>query len=209
VIADWNQDGDWNDVARCGVAGAETCAPEWAVKNAQVAVRPGCDSLDTPVFQVGPNTGGSWMRITLTLAPVTDDFPWAGSAVNVLPGGGASGSFAGGETEDYPISIVTSLDAGDSPAAGSLMLAPISPNPTTGGAEVRFALPATSDVRLGVYDLAGRRMRELAAGRLAAGSHTARWDGRDASGAAVGSGLYFVRLDAAGRTLTRTVVRMK
>jgi hypothetical protein len=54
VLVDWNQDGDWNDVARCGTAAAGVCAPEWAVKNAAVTVRPGCDSLDTPYFASVP-----------------------------------------------------------------------------------------------------------------------------------------------------------
>jgi hypothetical protein len=209
VLADWTQDGDWNDVIACGGAGSgNACAPEWALKNAPLSLGPGCDSLDTPLFRVGPYTGGSWMRVTLTFSPVTDDFPWAGSAVNVNAGGGASGSFAGGETEDYPISIVTPVGVGEEPA-GSLSFAPIAPNPARGSAEMRFTLPAASDVRLGVFDITGRRVRTLAEGRLAAGSHVVRWDGRDTSGAPLGSGLFFVRLEVAGRRLTHTVALMK
>uniref|UniRef100_A0A832I0D8 T9SS type A sorting domain-containing protein n=1 Tax=Eiseniibacteriota bacterium TaxID=2212470 RepID=A0A832I0D8_UNCEI len=208
VLVDWNQDGDWNDVARCGAAGAETCAPEWAVKNALVSVRPGCDSLDTPVFQVGPATGGTWMRLTLTLAPVTDDFPWAGSALNSEPGG-ATGAFAGGETEDYPVTIVEAVDVGAPPTPDALVLAPPAPNPGAGETDVRFALPHASQVRLGVYDLAGRRVRSLASGMRPAGTHVVRWDGRDETGAPAPSGLYFVRLEAAGATRVRTVVRTR
>jgi hypothetical protein len=207
VLVDWNQDGDWNDVARCGTAAAGSCAPEWAVKNAPVTVRPGCDSLDTPVFRVGPATGGTWMRLTLTLAPVNDDFPWAGSATNPGPGGSASAPFAGGETEDYPVSVTEAVDVAEAPAAGEMMLAPVAPNPSGGTAVVRFALPQASNVRLGIYDLAGRRVRELVAGTRAAGTHTVRWDGHDASGTRVRAGLYFARLEVGDRKFVRTVVR--
>ena len=148
------------------------------------------------------------MRVTLTLSPVTDDFPWAGSAVNPQAGGGATGSFAGGETEDYPVSIVAPTGVGDE-TAGSLNFEPVSPNPARGNAAMRFTLPAASDVRLAVFDLAGRHLRTLVAGRLAAGSHVVRWDGRDGSDSPLGSGLFFVRLEAGGQRLTRTIVRVK
>jgi flagellar hook assembly protein FlgD len=48
----------------------------------------------------------------------------------------------------------------------------------------------------------------LVSGVQAAGGHTLRWDGRDRSGRVVGSGLYFVRLEAAGRALIRRLARL-
>jgi flagellar hook assembly protein FlgD len=86
------------------------------------------------------------------------------------------------------------------------MLAPVAPNPSRGAADVRFTLPQASDVQLGIYDIAGRRVRNLVAGAFAAGTHAARWDGHDASGARVRPGVYFVRLQAGGGTLVRTLV---
>lgn len=206
VLVDWNQDGDWNDVARCGTAAQGICAPEWALKNAAVTIRPGCDSLDTPFFRVGPSLGGTWMRLTLTLAPVHDDFPWAGSATNPGPGGSVGAPFPGGETEDYPVSIIDALDVGEPVVAGQLSLSPVAPNPSTGVAEVRFVLPQASDVTLSVHDVAGRRVRGLAAGALVAGPHAVRWDGHDEAGARVRPGLYFVRLTSGGSARVRTVV---
>lgn len=73
------------------------------------------------------------------------------------------------------------------------------PNPfsaaSAGELEIRFGSPggpgpATADV----YDLAGRRVRVLSAeGETGQGARIFRWDGRDAGGARVGSGFYFVR----------------
>ncbi|MCC6349214.1 MAG: hypothetical protein IT347_06435 [Candidatus Eisenbacteria bacterium] len=112
VLVDMNADGDWNDNFRCGAE----CAFEWAVKNRPVALPPGCTTLNTGSFLVGPNAGPAWMRTTLTLQPVGDDFPWNGSAS--APGG----AFACGETEDHPVTIagpdtcaVSYEDFGDAP----------------------------------------------------------------------------------------------
>jgi flagellar hook assembly protein FlgD len=42
----------------------------------------------------------------------------------------------------------------------------------------------------------------------AAGVQRATWDGRDARGARVGAGAYFVRLDSAWGTKSRMLVRL-
>lgn len=94
VAIDMNQDGDWNDALLCPAGG---CAYEWAVKNQVIALPAGCGSLSTPAFLVGPTAGPSWMRISLSSQPVSNDYPWAGTA-------GHSGTI-GGETEDYPAMI--------------------------------------------------------------------------------------------------------
>jgi hypothetical protein len=95
ILVDMNHDGDWNDVDLCSKPGA--CVYEWAVKNVTITLPPGCGSITSPAFLVGPDPGPSWLRISLTDDPATDDYPWAGGA-------GLSG-FIGGETEDYPAMI--------------------------------------------------------------------------------------------------------
>jgi hypothetical protein len=97
VLVDWNHDGDWNDA----VQGCNTCVTEWAVRNATIDLPPGCFTQTSPPFVVGTTAGPAWMRITISDTPVNDDFPWAGSAT--MPGG----ELTGGETEDYPVTIVT------------------------------------------------------------------------------------------------------
>jgi flagellar hook assembly protein FlgD len=61
-------------------------------------------------------------------------------------------------------------------------------------------------VRLAVYDAGGRQVTVLVDEAHAAGRHTARWDGRDAVGRDVADGVYFVRLEAGDRSMSRKLV---
>jgi subtilisin family serine protease len=70
------------------------------------------------------------------------------------------------------------------------------PNPVAHGTTVSYSVPVTSRVRLAVYDPSGRLVRVLTDRDLAAGSYSVRWDGRDARGRDVASGVYFVRMTA-------------
>ena len=109
---------------------------------------------------------------------------------------------------ESPVALLapsSTTDVGDGPAELKVSLAPASPNPAARSTQFRYALPRASDVRLAVFDPAGRRVRVLASGFQTAGQHSASWDLRDDGGQPVGMGLYFVRLEADGRAVTRRV----
>lgn len=82
------------------------------------------------------------------------------------------------------------------------------PNPSKGAVSIDYHLKAAQRVRIGVYDLLGRRVRTLVDGRRPAGHHTARWDGRSRSGP-LSSGAYFVRMRAESTTANRRVVLVR
>jgi hypothetical protein len=83
------------------------------------------------------------------------------------------------------------------------------PNPFNPGTTIRYALPASSPVRLAVYNLLGARVSVLVDEAQPAGDHSAYWDGRDEFGRVVPSGLYLYRLEAGGQTLARTMLLVK
>jgi len=73
------------------------------------------------------------------------------------------------------------------------------PNPfmvsTSGETTIGFELATPENVTLRVYDMLGHEVRTLVAGLgRAAGHNTVQWDGRDASGNVVSSGLYYYQL---------------
>jgi hypothetical protein len=89
--------------------------------------------------------------------------------------------------------VPTGTDAaGDLPRVTRL-LAPF-PNPPGEVATLRFDLARPADVRLEVFDVAGRRLATLAERTWPAGAWALRWDGRGQSGQRLGSGVYFIRL---------------
>jgi hypothetical protein len=83
------------------------------------------------------------------------------------------------------------------------------PNPATAGSEIAFSLAKESRVSLRVFDVSGREVRTIVDGDLAAGSHTARWDGKNADGVAVGSGVYVYRLETPGEQAERKLTVMR
>ena len=81
------------------------------------------------------------------------------------------------------------------PDAVTLRLSPPRPNPfRTGDLRMDYALPVGGFVHAGVYDLAGRLVATLFAGRAESGEHELVWSGRSSSGEPVNAGLYLVRL---------------
>jgi hypothetical protein len=75
-------------------------------------------------------------------------------------------------------------------------LSPMQPNPVsfgTGGAVIRFGSRVAQQVEIAIYSADGRVIRSLVSGSVGAGEHTVTWNGRDASGSRVSSGIYFAR----------------
>ncbi len=83
------------------------------------------------------------------------------------------------------------------------------PNPFGRSTTVRYALPHAAPVTLEVLDLQGRRVRVLAAGVQGPGIIAASWDGRDARGSALSSGVYLYRLRAGAFVEERSMLLMR
>lgn len=120
------------------------------------------------------------------------------------------GSLVEAAVDDWALLAFTpGVDVPGRPAPRSLWLAPASPNPFRDGTQIRYTLPAAGRIAIDVFDIHGRMIRRIAGGMQAAGTHAARWDGRDDGGRPVSSGPYFVRLAHDGRTVSQAVVRVR
>jgi hypothetical protein len=82
------------------------------------------------------------------------------------------------------------------------------PNPFNPLVNARFSLSRPAEVQAGIFDLAGRRVAELADGWYEAGDHPLQWDGRQ-KGQSVGAGVYLLRIVTPEKTLHHKVMLIK
>jgi hypothetical protein len=83
------------------------------------------------------------------------------------------------------------------------------PNPFAGSTSIIFEIPRTGTVRADVVTIDGRLVRDLCRGIMIPGRHDILWDGRDARGQRVASGVYFYRVRFDGKTITRKMVHLR
>ena len=84
------------------------------------------------------------------------------------------------------------------------------PNPFNPSTEIRFTLTGPQRVSLRVYDIAGRCVATLLdRAPLAAGAQAIAWNGRDAAGRALPSGIYLYRLEAGELKATQKMTLLK
>ncbi|MEZ5064770.1 MAG: FlgD immunoglobulin-like domain containing protein [bacterium] len=96
------------------------------------------------------------------------------------------------------------------PTPAVARLAAPSPNPFVERTTISFRVPRAGIATVDVYDVSGRRLRTLASGPVAEGTHDVVWDGLTSAGVPAPAGVYFVRLTSPGETpASRRVVRLR
>jgi hypothetical protein len=90
----------------------------------------------------------------------------------------------------------------------SYALAQNYPNPFNPTTTIELALPVASDYSVAIYNVAGQLIRTFS-GYSSAGVVKIEWDGRDASGSQVASGMYFYKADASEFSATKKMLLMK
>lgn len=83
------------------------------------------------------------------------------------------------------------------------------PNPFRGTTRIRFALEDAAGVRVDVFDVSGRRIRNLFDDWVASGSHDIDWDGRSDSGDGLPAGIYFCRIRTDRELATRALLLLR
>lgn len=83
------------------------------------------------------------------------------------------------------------------------------PNPSNPGTLIKYALPQESDVILVIYNILGQKVRVLVEDLQEPGYYTISWDGKNEQGSAVGSGIYFYRIQAGDFTKTAKMSLLK
>ena len=83
------------------------------------------------------------------------------------------------------------------------------PNPFNPTTRFTVDVPKASTVEITIYDVLGQKVNTIMNGQQAPGSITVQWDGRDANGLPVTSGVYFVHMKSDNFTATQKIMLMK
>ena len=83
------------------------------------------------------------------------------------------------------------------------------PNPFNPSTVIQFDLPRRSDVSLAVYNILGKKVKELVDKEMPAGTYSVDWNGDNEQGKRVSSGMYFYRLTAGDFEQTKKMVLIK
>ncbi len=164
--------------------------------------------------------GSASGRFSLPLLALTGDSYAIGDAFD-LRVSDSSGTFGGVQTMRVVLdkeSVSTGrIDIGKLlataiPAESALL--PNYPNPFNPETWIPFDLTEASRVKITIYNAAGQTVRVLQLGELPAGTYRSRgkaahWDGRNALGEPVASGVYYVRIEAGSFTALRRMVVLK
>lgn len=89
---------------------------------------------------------------------------------------------------------VTAVGGGSGEPESRVALRVIEAAPGAGRLAFEIDLPNPQRVRLGIYDVAGRRVRSVIDGQLPVGRMRLPWDGKDQAGNVARTGMYFARL---------------
>jgi hypothetical protein len=106
-----------------------------------------------------------------------------------------------------PGTVSVSETGGDIPT--TLQLSQNYPNPFNPTTQIQFSLPNQADVKLEVYDVAGRLVTTLINDNLTSGNYTVTWNATNRSGQTVSSGVYLYRLQAGDIVETKRMTFIK
>jgi len=97
---------------------------------------------------------------------------------------------------DSPVPLITQLDQNY-------------PNPFNPSTSISFVLAKDMSARLDIYNVRGQKVSTLCNSELTKGKHTLQWNGVDAQGRKVASGIYFSRLQTPEGSFTSKMMLMK
>ena len=105
--------------------------------------------------------------------------------------------------------LLTSIDKTESNLPGSINLGQNYPNPFNPLTKIKFQIRNEQHITIEIFDVTGKLIRKLIDNRMNAGSHELFWDGKNANGKNVNSGIYFYSLRTAKVTLSKKMTLLR
>ncbi len=132
---------------------------------------------------------------------------------DVVQVGDANTAWAANDSKSIGLEFVNT----ESLLPKSFALAQNSPNPFNPTTKINYAIPArvngeriaAAHIDLRIFDVRGRTVRTLVNGAQAPGRYAIVWDGRDERGNALGTGMYFYRLQTPTFTQAKKMMLVK
>lgn len=109
----------------------------------------------------------------------------------------------------YDNSFITDIASVPQTAPECYRLEQNYPNPFNAVTVFAYQLPREEEVVIDIIDVRGSILRTLAAKKQSAGTHRVIWDGTIGEGMPAASGIYFVRLQAGTRALTKKIMLLR
>jgi len=165
------------------------------------------------------NDPGSYVLSAIDSLPPTDGTQFDALAMGDMDGDGTDEALytgtprGGSDGNASPIVVLNQMGPGGIDDAGNVAegfeLKQNYPNPFNPETTIQFEIPTALDVRVNIYNALGQKVRSLLNENRGAGVHSVKWDGRDANGSRVASGMYIYSMTAGNITLTKRMTLLK
>lgn len=175
--------------------------------NVRVGSSPGASDIlsahalpDGKRLVVGSGNAGKRLNLSISGLEPVKSYYWSVQAVDHA---GNASAFT------TPLRVDGYGRTGKGGAAADPSLLDNYPNPFNPQTTIRYLLHEATPVKVAVYNVLGSEIAVLVDNVQEAGIHETIWNGRDAAGRDVPSGLYLYRLVTPQNTLTKTMVLLR
>jgi endonuclease I len=142
---------------------------------------------------------GDWGLITVEFTPTEDVDYLASMQIN-------------SNANSYSVSLVSGgLVVSNSSDVESLNTLTLSnyPNPFTAKTTLKVHGLKENNISIDIYNIRGQRVNTIKTSSVKGGNGSVTWNGRDLNGENLSSGLYFVKIQSAGQSVTKKILMMK
>ena len=103
--------------------------------------------------------------------------------------------FAAADIVDITITVSDVLSSSTDNFPKKLDIRHAHPNPFNNSVSISFEIPNSKNVNLSIFDMKGRKVRQMSLGKLKNGFHNVVWDGKNNLGNELSSGIYMAVLE--------------
>lgn len=117
-----------------------------------------------------------------------------------------------GTTDSWNVNAIgnynyTGFDSGVQ-EAGSKAISELSvyPNPTKGPINLQYQVQQAGEVKIEITDITGKLIKTLPQKQQAIGNYTVTWNGADANGNFINSGIYFCKITIGNTSISKKII---